>query len=144
MEKSLINPNQCQKFDIQLWYNPTDPQMKLGIESLEDLFIPMETEVWTCGVLTHPPTDNNLHDCQQTLLSDEFDWYPSNILFGISSKEKDYRTSSNLSTIIFSSTHRLFGDSVTCLLIKWAWGHLRRNGHWRTDPLIKSNQNKIK
>ena len=43
----------------------------------------------------HPPTDNKLHKCQRILLSDEFDWDPSNNLFEISSMEEDYRTSSN-------------------------------------------------
>ena len=41
MEKSLINPNQCQKFGIQICDEPTDPQRKLGIEASEDLFTPM-------------------------------------------------------------------------------------------------------
>ena len=32
MEKSLIKPNQCRKFGIQICDEPNDPHMKLGIE----------------------------------------------------------------------------------------------------------------
>ena len=40
MEKSLINPNQCQKFGIKICDELTDVHRKLGIEASEDLFIP--------------------------------------------------------------------------------------------------------
>ena len=73
MEKSLINPNQCQNVGIQTCNDPTNPQRKLGIEAPEDLFIPMPTEVSNFGLVTHPPTDNDLHECQKIILSDEFD-----------------------------------------------------------------------
>ena len=73
MEKSLINPNQCQKFGIQICNDPTDPRRKLGIEASEDLFTPTTMEGSTCGIATHPPTDNELHKFQNILLSDEFD-----------------------------------------------------------------------
>ena len=86
MEKSLIKPNQCQKFGMQICNDLTDPQRnleiedpqrKLGIEASEDLFIPMETEGSTCGIITHLPTNDDIHDCQIIILSDEFDWDPS-------------------------------------------------------------------
>ena len=41
MEKSLINPNQCRKFGIQIYDDPTDPNRKLGIEASEELVVPM-------------------------------------------------------------------------------------------------------
>ena len=34
MEKSLINPNQCQKFRIKICNDPTDPHRNMGIEAL--------------------------------------------------------------------------------------------------------------
>ena len=95
MEKLLINPNQCQKFGIKICNDPTDPHMNLGIEASEDLFIPMKMEVSTCGIVTHPPNDDEIHDREDIILSDEFDWDPSNNLFEITSIEEDYRTSSN-------------------------------------------------
>ena len=75
--------------------DPTDPYRKLGIEALEDLFVPMTMEGSTCGIIMHPPTDNELHECQNILPSDELYWDLSNNLFGISSMEEEYRTSSN-------------------------------------------------
>ena len=48
----------------------------------------------TYGIVTHPPTDDELHEFQNILLSDEFDWYPSNNLFGVYSMEEEYRKSS--------------------------------------------------
>ena len=33
MEKSLINPNQCQKFGIKICDEPTDPHRNLGIDA---------------------------------------------------------------------------------------------------------------
>ena len=70
MEKSLIKPNQCRKFVIQICYDPTDPHRKLGIEASEDLFIPMTMEGSTFGIVNHPTTDDDNHECQNILLSD--------------------------------------------------------------------------
>ena len=95
MEKSLINPNQCRKFGIQIFDDLTDPHRNLGIKASEDLFIPMTMEGSTCGIVTHPPTEYELYGYQKILLSDEFYWDPSNNFFGISSMEEEYRTSSN-------------------------------------------------
>ena len=33
MKKSLINPNQCRKFGIQIYDDPEYPHRKLGIEA---------------------------------------------------------------------------------------------------------------
>ena len=79
MEKPLINPNQCRKFGIQICDDLTDTHRNLGVESPEDLFISMEMEGSTYGIVTHPPTDYELHECQNIILSDEFDWDPSTI-----------------------------------------------------------------
>ena len=95
MEKSLINPNQCRKFGIQICDDATHPHRKLGIEASEDMFFPMTMEGSTYGLVTHSPTYNELHECQKILLSDGFDWDPSKNLFQISSLEEEYRTSSN-------------------------------------------------
>ena len=68
----------------------------MGIEASEDLFIPMKMEGSTYGLVTHPPTDENLRECKNIIPSDEFYWDLSKNLFEISSMEEDYRTSSNL------------------------------------------------
>ena len=61
MEKLLINPNEYQNFGIKICDDPTNPHRNLGIEASEDLFIPMKMEGSTCGIVTHPPTDNEIH-----------------------------------------------------------------------------------
>ena len=96
VETSLINLNQCQKFGIKICNDETDPHRNLGIEASEDLFIAIKMEGSTCGIVTHPPTDDELRECQNIILSDKFDWCPSKNLFEISSMEEEYRTSSNL------------------------------------------------
>ena len=57
MEKLLIKPNQCRKFGIKIFNDPTDPHRKLVIEASEDLFVPMTMEGSTCGIVAYPPTD---------------------------------------------------------------------------------------
>ena len=48
-----------------------------------------------CGIVTLRPTDDDFHEYQWMVLSDEIERDPSNNLFEISSLEEDYRTSSN-------------------------------------------------
>ena len=55
---------------MQICDDLTDPHRKLLIEESKYLFIPMEIEGLTCEVITHPPTNNELHEYQQILLSD--------------------------------------------------------------------------
>ena len=55
----------------------------------------MEMVRSTCDITTNPPTDDDIHDCQWNIPTDEFDWYPSNNLFDISSMEEEYRKNSN-------------------------------------------------
>ena len=95
MENIPINPNQCRNFGIQICDDPTNLHRKLRIEASEDLFIPMKMEGSTCGIITYPPTYYNVHVCQRIILSDVFDWDPSKNLFGTSSMEEEYSTSSS-------------------------------------------------
>ena len=74
--KSLINLNQCRNFGIQICDDPTDPQIDMVIETSEDLSVPMTMEVSTCGIFTHPTTNNELYERQKIILLDEFDWDP--------------------------------------------------------------------
>ena len=109
IEKLLINPNQCGKFGIQICNYPTNPHRKLVIEASEDLLIPMTLEGLNCGLVTNPPTDNELHERQKYILSDEFDWDSWRNFFEISSIEEEYRTSSNFHWYI-----NIFDSRVPC------------------------------
>ena len=72
-------PNQCRKYGIEICDDPTNPHKKLVIEASEYLFIPITTEGSTCGIVAYPTNDNELRECHKIILSDEFDWDPSNI-----------------------------------------------------------------
>ena len=100
MEKSLINPNKCWKFGVQICDDPNNSHRKPGIESSEDLFILTKMEGSTCGTVTNTSTDNDIHECQNSLLSDEFGWCPSKNLFEMSSMEEEYRKSSNFNRYV--------------------------------------------
>ena len=63
----------------------------------------------TCGIVTHPLTDDQLHGCQNILLSYEFYRNPSNNLFVFFSIEEDYRTSSTFCQYI-----NIVESRVTC------------------------------
>ena len=57
------------------------------------------------------PTNNyNIHEFQFILLSDKFEWNPSNNLFEMSSLEEDYITSSNIHRHV-----NLFTINITCV-----------------------------
>ena len=64
METSLVNPNQCQKFGIQICNYSNDPHRKLVIKESKYLFIPMEMKGSTCGLITHTSTKNEIHEYQ--------------------------------------------------------------------------------
>ena len=72
MEKSLINPNQCQNFGIQICKYPNNPHIKLAIRASEDIFIPMDIQGSTYGLINHPYTKNYIFEYQRILLSNEF------------------------------------------------------------------------
>ena len=76
MDKSLINPNQFRRFGIQICDDPNGPHRKLEIEVPEDLFVPMEMKESTCGLITHPPNEDELRECQHIIISYEFYWDP--------------------------------------------------------------------
>ena len=109
MEKSQINPNQCRNFWIQKCNDLTDPHRNLVIQASEELFIPMAMEGSTFGIVMHPPTYNEFHECQNIILSDEFDWDQSNNLLEISSMEQKYKSSS-----IFHQCINIVESRVPC------------------------------
>ena len=57
------------KFWIQICKNPTDTRSNFGIDTLEYLIIPMEMEISTCRITTHPHTLNDIHNYRYIILS---------------------------------------------------------------------------
>ena len=93
--KITDKPKPMPKVWDKICDDPTDPHSKLGIEALEEIFIPMKMKGSTCGIIMRLPTYDDIHEYQHILLSDEFDWNPLNNLFEIYSMEDEYRKSSN-------------------------------------------------
>ena len=124
MENPLINPNQCQNFGIQICNDLTDPHRKLRIEASEYIFIPMTMEGSTCGIVTHPTTDNDLHECQRICLSDEFDQGPSKNVFQISSMEEEFRTRSSFCCYINIVESRIPSSPPTIQCIYYSGIHI--------------------
>ena len=56
MDKSLINPNQCRHYGIQVCDNLTDNHRDIGLLIDDNLFIPMNTAGNTCGIDLPCPT----------------------------------------------------------------------------------------
>ena len=98
MRKSLINPNQCRHYGIELCDDPTDPNRRLGIKLGDDNFIPLSMDGTICGFVTRYPTNKELEECTHIELSDPHHWDPSTNLFQVSSMRAGYSNDSHLST----------------------------------------------
>ena len=70
MEKTLINPNQCQYFGIIICDDPNDQHIPLGIEADFNSHIPMMMLRFTCGFITWYPTNDAIDTCQHITILD--------------------------------------------------------------------------
>ena len=70
MEHFLITTNQWFTFGVNICDDTTNLNRKLVIEASEYLFIPMQMEGSTYGLIPLLTTDNELHKYQHILLSD--------------------------------------------------------------------------
>ena len=84
MEKSLINPNQCRDFGVQVCDDPTDPNRKLGYYP-EIEFMPMTMVGSTATIMTSYPTDLQMDTCEHVIMSNENYWDPTQVHFNVSS-----------------------------------------------------------
>ena len=81
MDRSLLNPNQCRHFGIQICDDPTDPARALGISVSDQYFVQMRMNGSTCGFISRCPTTQELETCQSFSLSDDASWDPHHIVF---------------------------------------------------------------
>jgi hypothetical protein len=90
MTHSLINPNQCQAYGIQICDDPYDPHHQLGIhDPVTDITIPMEMFGSFACVTTRTPTSQELRDCPQIIMMSEDEWDPLTIHLVSKSKEEE-------------------------------------------------------
>ena len=88
MDKNLLNPNQCQAFDIPICNDSTNQHRPLGDEAYFDTHIPISMVVSTRGFITRYPTYDKIETCQHITISNEHNWDPSKHIFKIYSIEE--------------------------------------------------------
>lgn len=82
MDKSLLNPNQCQFFGIPICDDPTDPFKETGMTASDDIFISFDIRGTMCGFTMRCPSDEELHSCHNfTLWCNEQTWDPTDVDF---------------------------------------------------------------
>ena len=86
MDRSLIKPNQCRAFGMQICDNPTDPNREMGFYT-EDVFIPIGINVSVSTLSMRTPTLEALNTCTYIDMSDEDNLNPTKETFNIFSSE---------------------------------------------------------
>ena len=80
MKHSLINPNQCRKFGIDLCDDPYDPHRSLRLlDNDTGITIPFVTKGSTVLFCTHAPSQTELDTCLHVVLTNDAPWDPQNL-----------------------------------------------------------------
>ena len=64
MEHSLINPNQCRAFGINICDDPTDDNRIFGMELSDDYVVPFTMRGTTCIFQSRSPSTSELETCK--------------------------------------------------------------------------------
>ena len=84
MEHSLINPNQCRAFGIQVSDDPTDDTRTFGMELGDDYVVPFKMRGTTCFFQSRSPSNFEIETCKTFQVSDPETWDPTADIFSIS------------------------------------------------------------
>ena len=103
MDRTLINPNQCRHFGIQICDDPMDPHRELGITMDDEYFIPMSMDGTTCGFVSRCPTVEELESSRTFILSDEQHWDPHHVSFDNGNGDKSQISSVNSQYLSYNS-----------------------------------------
>jgi hypothetical protein len=95
MNKSLINPNQCRAFGTSVCDDPTDPHRSLGFHT-EETTIPLRMDGSIALTSTRCPTHEELDTCRHIHLSDESNWDPSHVTYGIHAMKEEQRSTNRI------------------------------------------------
>ena len=88
MEHSLINPNQCRAFGINICDDPTDDNRRFGMELSDDYVVPFAMRGTTCIFQSRSPSTSELETCKTFQVSDPDTWDPTADIFQISAIER--------------------------------------------------------
>jgi hypothetical protein len=87
---SLINPNQCRAFGIQICDDPFDPHRKLGIyDPVMNTHICMQMHGSITYLMIRVPTWQELRDCPQFIMTNDDDWDPSTLHLSFKLKDEE-------------------------------------------------------
>ena len=80
MKISLLKPNQCRAYSIDLSDDQIDPKRTLGIRLSEDFFLQFQAKGWTMLFTSRFPTGEELYKIRRTVQTDD-DWDPTQPCF---------------------------------------------------------------
>jgi len=89
LNHSLINPNQCRAYGIQVCDDPTDPNRDIGVELPRNYFLPFTMRGTTCYFKSRSPDVEELESCRTFQVSDANHWDPTDEIF-ISTVERGH------------------------------------------------------
>ena len=82
LDHSLVNPNQCRSFGLEVNDNPFDKDNDVGIKATSELFIPLTTKGTKVHFKTRVPTENELETCLHIDMTSKIEWNPNEIKLG--------------------------------------------------------------
>jgi hypothetical protein len=117
MNKTLLNPNQLRAFGISVCDDPTDEYRPLGIQLDPNTHLPLYMNGSICGLMTWPPTNEELESCRIFDISDVDTWDPTNVVFRNTAVSNDSRRYSHINAVfsrqsLVSENHPICVDSI--------------------------------
>ena len=116
MQHSLINPNQCRAYGIQICDDPFDPFRTLSIyDPISDLTIPLYMNGTICSLKTRVPTPQELQECPHITMTSDLPWDPSTLdtTFAPKEEERIPRNIRQVRTITISSESDLVLSQIS-------------------------------
>lgn len=133
MDRTLLNPNQCRSYGVDVCDNPTDPHRPLGIQVSDDCFVPMKMFGSTCGFISRCPSDDEMDGpFRWFTLSDETHWDPTSVTFPTVHRNVASVVGGKVSTMVSSTALvREICNNVQIDSIAATYSNKRHHG---TDP----------
>lgn len=82
LDHSLINPNQCRMYGIDVNDNPFDRNNDMGLKVTNDLFIPLKTNGTKILFTSRCPTQAELESCVHVDMTSKISWNPEKVTLG--------------------------------------------------------------
>jgi len=120
MDHSLLNPYQIRASGISLCDDPTDHSRLFGMK-VDDEEIHFRMQGSTCMFKTRTPTDWELQNCRQVELTDDREWNPNEVHFGMH-VEHIASEQQSISVQAYDTRHRRANIQPEVLSRQWGIG----------------------